>query len=388
MMALQAQSVIVGWQIYSLTGNPLLLGLIGLVEAVPAITCALFAGHIVDISRPYIIYRMCIASLMCVTAGLTIVCGGHITVSKNILLYSIFGGIFLSGMARSFLMPASFTLLPQIVDRKDITAATSWLTTGFQIASVSGPALAGLVYGGYGSDGAWLMPLFLLFLASFILAFMKPPKFAHKEKSNNSTLKSMKLGWKFVLSNPNLLAVMVLDMFAVLFGGAVAMLPAFADQILHVGSEGLGALRASPALGAIITSVIFSLKPLKKISMAHLLVVVAGFGVCMIGFGFSQNFWLSMIFLALSGAFDSISMIIRFTIMQILTPDHMRGRVSAVNSMFVISSNEIGAFESGVAAYFLGLVPSVIFGGFATLIVVATTIIAMPKFRKFSIIPD
>jgi hypothetical protein len=191
-----------------------------------------------------------------------------------------------------------------------------------------------------------------------------------------------------MLQNPKILSVMTLDMFAVLFGGAVAMLPAFADQVLHVGSEGLGALRAAPALGAVFTALIFALRPMKVFSAKRLLIVVAGFGLCMIGFGLSTSFWLSMLFLALSGAFDSVSMITRGTIMQLLTPERMRGRVSSVNSMFIISSNEIGAFESGLAAKWLGLTPSVVFGGMATLFVVFATAMLSPDFRKMVVRSD
>jgi sugar phosphate permease len=175
---------------------------------------------------------------------------------------------------------------------------------------------------------------------------------------------------------------MALDMFAVLFGGAVAMLPAYADQVLHVGSQGLGALRAAPALGSIVTALALAMWPLKRIRAALLLWAITGFGICMIGFGLSNIFWLSMLFLALSGMFDSISVVMRATIMQLLTPDSMRGRVSSVNSMFIISSNEIGAFRSGTTASIFGLVPSVVMGGVITLMVVSATALWVPKLRR------
>ena len=195
-------------------------------------------------------------------------------------------------------------------------------------------------------------------------------------------MRSIAEGWKFIWQSRTLLSVMTLDMFAVLFGGAVAMLPAYADQVLHVGSEGLGLLRAAPAFGAGITALLLAVRPMKEIRASTLLWVVGGFGVCMIGFGISTVFWISMAMLALSGVFDSVSMVIRSTLMQLLIPDHMRGRVSSVNSMFFISSNEIGAFQSGLAAKLLGLVPSVIFGGACALVVVAITALASPKLRK------
>jgi MFS family permease len=310
------------------------------------------------------------------------VAGGFIPVTPDHLLYCLFAGVFISGIARSFIMPATFSLMPQIVARKDFPAASSWLTSGFQTASICGPAFAGLIYGGYGPRGAWMLPAFLLLLSFLMLNYLPAPSHAREMQKREPAIKSILSGWAFILQNPVLLSLMSLDMFAVLFGGATAMLPAYADQILHVGAQGLGALRAAPAIGAVITALVFALKPMKKLSAKRLLLAVTGFGLCMIGFGFSHYFWLSMIFLALSGAFDSISMIIRGTVMQLLTPDHMRGRVSSVNSMFIISSNEIGAFESGLAAHVMGLVPSVAFGGLATLFVAGITALVSPKFRK------
>lgn len=382
MMGYQAQAVIVGWQVYSLTHDLLLLGLIGLTEAVPAIGCAFFAGHIVDISRPKTVYAACLAVLSVNTFFLMLAGGGYLEIAHHHLLVFLFAGVFLSGLARAFIMPSSFTMLAQIVPRRNMPAATSWLTSGFQVAAICGPAFAGLIYGGYGPRGAWFMPFLLLSLGFVVISMVKVPAQPPRGDKREPAMKSIKAGWTFILKNPVLLSVMTLDMFAVLFGGAVAMLPAYADQVLHVGSQGLGALRAAPALGAVITAVLLGLRPMKRISARMLLWVVAGFGLCMIGFGLSTIFWLSMLFLALSGALDAVSMIIRSTLMQLLTPDRMRGRVSAVNSMFIISSNEIGAFESGVAAKFLGLVPSVVFGGIATLVVVALTALLSPKFRR------
>lgn len=369
-MALVAQAVIVGWQIYSITHDPFYLGLIGLTEAVPAIFCALFAGHIVDISRPYTVYILCIGTHVLNTLMLAAVGGGFITVTPDYLFYFIFIGVFISGLARSFLIPASFSMVPKIVPRKDIPAASSWLMSGFQIAAVGGPMLAGLLYGGYGARGAWFLPVFLLLMAFAIMSFIRVPYMRRTDEKRENAVRSIIAGWTFILKNQTLLSVMALDMFAVLFGGAVAMLPAFADQVLHVGAEGLGLLRAAPGIGAIVMALFLAVRPMKKISARLLLWVVAGFGVCMIGFGLSQSFWLSMLFLFFSGLFDSVSMITRGTLMQLLTPESMRGRVSAVNSMFIISSNEIGAFESGVAARFLGLTPSVVLGGIVTLGVV------------------
>lgn len=385
MMALQAQAIIVGWQVYSITKDPFLLGLTGLTEAIPAILCALYAGHVVDISHPQKIYRACIGLLTVNSILLLVIAGGYTPLSQDAVLLYIFFGVFVSGLARSFAMPAAFSILPKIVPRAEIPAAAAWQSSTFQIGAIAGPALAGLIYGGYGAHGAWLFPVLILSLAFIGVSFMRLPDHV-PAATRPKAFDSIREGWAFILSNKTLLNVMAIDMFAVLFGGAVAMLPAFADQILHIGPEGLGALRTAPAIGAIITATILALKPMKVISAKRLLFVVAGFGICMIGFGLSHAFWLSMLFLALSGAFDSVSMVIRGTLMQLLTPETMRGRVSAVNSMFIISSNEIGSFESGLAARLFGLVPSVVIGGCATLGVAAIATL-QKDFRKTAIRP-
>jgi hypothetical protein len=381
MLALQAQSVSVGWQIYSLTKSYFLLGLTGLVEAIPAISCALFAGHVVDVGHPHKIYKACLFALLLNTSMLLVFGGGMAPIDKDQLKLLIFAGIFISGVARSFTAPASFTLLSQIVRREEMPAATAWNGTGFQIAAISGPAVAGIIYGGYGPKGAWLLPALLMLGAFIAVNAIKLGPLQRGERRENA-IKSIKAGWKFIWTHKVLLSMMALDMFAVLFGGATAMLPAYADQVLHVGSEGLGALRAAPAIGAVGMTLMLALRPMRHISAARLLWVVAAFGVCMIGFGASTNFWLSLFFLALSGMFDSINMTIRGVLAQLLTPDNMRGRVASISSMFIISSNEIGAFESGTAAKLLGLVPSVVLGGIGTLIVTGAIALMSPAFRK------
>ena len=378
--ALQAQAVIIGWQIYELTHDPLLLGLAGLAEAIPAITCALFAGYVVDHARPQRVYMYCLLALTLNTLLLFLIGGQIIELDVLPFLLLSYGAIFTSGLARSFIMPSSFSLLAQIIPMRDISSASAWLSSGFQVAVIVAPAVAGFVYGGYGPSVAWTMPMFLMLAAFFMVLGIKP--LPRTGKKRESAMKSIREGWQFIIKTPVLLGSMSLDMLAVLFGGAIALLPAFAADILHVGSEGLGALRAAPAVGAVIMALIMAIKPMKVISIKRLLWVVVGFGISMIGFGFSTSLWLSMAFLALSGMFDSVSMVIRQTLMQKMTPDHMRGRVSSVNSMFVISSNEIGAFESGVLAKFFGLVPSVVIGGVGTLIVAVGAAWASPAMRN------
>lgn len=381
-MGLQAQAVIVGWQIYSITKDVWLLGLTGLVEAVPAIACALVAGHFVDNGNPKKLYLICLATLAANTLALLLIAGGIIQVPGGNIIPWIFAGLFISGLARGFLSPCSFTLLSRIVTKNDMPSAAAWMSSGLQTASVVGPATAGIIYGGYGATAAWFLPTMLLTCAVMMLAGLKVTHTASNTEKREPAWKSITTGWKYILNNQVLLSMMTLDMFAVLFGGAVAMLPAVADQVLHTGSEGLGILRAAPAVGAIVTGITLAVYPMRHISALRLLVVVAGFGVCMIGFGLSTSFWLSVILLIISGCFDSVSMIIRGTLMQLLTPDNMKGRLSSINSMFIISSNEIGAFESGTAARLLGLVPSIVFGGVCTILVVAATAALAPKFRK------
>jgi hypothetical protein len=219
----------------------------------------------------------------------------------------------------------------------------------------------------------------------FLSGIGHPHRHYRSSEKREPAVKSIRAGWRFILDNHVLLAIMALDMFAVLFGGATAMLPAFADRILHLGSEGLGALRASPAIGAMIMAIVLATHPLRHIRATTLLAVVTGFGLSMAGFGLSSTFWLASLCLILSGAFDSCSVVIRNSLMQLLTPETMRGRVSAVSSMFIISSNEIGAFESGVAARLLGLIPSIVLGGIGTLIVVALVAGLSPKLRRLSV---
>lgn len=380
-MALQAQAVIVGWQIYSITRDPWMLGLTGLAEAAPALFSALFAGHIVDKSRPTRIYFWSISAMALNSFVLMLLGGGHFAASQSTIIASLFLGVFISGIARSFTMPSAFTLLPRYVTRPQLSAASAWLNSSFQTAAIGGPAIAGLIYGGYGAHGAWYLPVLLLICAA-IMARALTAQNPSRGDVREPAFQSIKAGWAFILKTPVVLSVMALDMFAVLFGGAVAMLPAYADQILHVGAEGLGALRAAPALGSVSAALFLAMRPMRHLSGTRLLWVFAGFGVCMIGFGLSTAFWLSMLFLAASGMFDCINVVIRSTIIQLMTPDHMRGRVSSVNSMFVISSNEIGAFESGTAARFLGLVPSVVLGGIATLGIVIGIAILSPSLRK------
>ena len=382
-LALQIQAVVVGWQIYSITKDPLSLGLIGLAEAIPSIFVALYAGHVADnVNRKNIIITCVLVLLICAAALLfyTLPLGSGLL--RQFGVWPVYLVIFFSGIARGFNGPAVFSFMPQIINNKGLYAnAVSWSTTTWQGAAMAGPAIGGLIYGFWGITASYAIDVVLMLVATtfFFLIKAKPLPPSEVRLPIKESLLS---GIRFVFRNQIILSAISLDLFAVLFGGAVALLPIFASDILRTGPEGLGFLRASPAVGSILMAVYLTHRPIHVNAGKRKLLCVAGFGLCMILFGLSTNFWFSLLLLGLSGAFDSISVIIRSTLMQTLTPEHMKGRVSSVNNIFVGSSNEIGAFESGFTARFMGVVPSVIFGGCMTLLVVGVTSWKAEKLRK------
>ena len=291
----------------------------------------------------------------------------------------------MSGIARGFLGPAIFAVMPQLLPSKDLFQnAVSWNSTTWQTASVVGPALGGLIYGLYGIKITCAFDIFLMLFAISVSVLISSKPLPPQE-TKYTLWESLTLGIKFIFNNTIILNAITLDLFAVLFGGAVALLPAFAKDILKCGPEGLGILQAAPAAGSVAMALLVTYFPLKKAAGAKLLIAVAGFGLTMIGFAISEFFWLSFALLLLSGVFDSVSVIVRSTLLHTFTPEHMKGRVSAVNNVFIGSSNEIGAFESGAAAKLLGIVPSVVFGGIMTLLVVATMGIKSKKLRKLDL---
>ncbi len=369
-LAIQIQAVVVGWQVYEITKDPLSLGLIGLAEAVPSIGISLYAGHVADsISRKRIIIIAVAVLLLCSAALLyfTIDIGSFVLAHGALPIYSV---IFLSGFARGFLSPANFAFMPQLIPRELYPSAVTWVSTVWESASVAGPAIGGFIYGFFGISVAYGVDaiLVLVSLIAYGCVVARPVPAATEEQGVAEKIKS---GIRFVFQNKIILSAISLDLFAVLFGGAVALLPIFASEILNAGPQGLGLLRAAPGIGALLMAVYLTHNPVHRNVGRILLLCVAGFGFSMIGFAISTSFWLSMALLLASGMFDCVSVIVRGTVIHTMTPENMKGRVSAVNSMFVGSSNEIGAFESGVAARILGVVPSVIFGGFMTLGVVA-----------------
>jgi MFS family permease len=383
-MASLMQSVIVGWQIYAISHNVLWLGFIGLAEVIPQIGISLFAGHYIDLWNRRKIVNYTTLLLIFGALILLIYSADATYFSERFGIIPIFITIFLTGLARGILGPAQVALLGQLVPRNLYANAATWNSANWQVAAVMGPAIGGLVYGFWGIIPAYSLVLGLYTLSFFMIMLIKIGR--HKViETTEGVFTRIRSGINFVFKTPELLGAFTLDMFAVLFGGAVAMLPVFASDILHIGPQGLGLLRACPAIGATLMAFLLMFRPPMRETGKILFICVLGFGLCMIGFGLSKSFILSGLLLILSGAFDNVSVVIRGTILQLYTPDEMRGRVASVNSIFIGSSNELGAFESGVAAKLMGLVPSVVFGGIMTLAVVFATIRVNKPLRKLSL---
>lgn len=383
-MATLMQSVIVGWQIYDLTHNVLWLGFIGLVEVIPQVSISLFAGHYIDLWNRRKIVNYTTLILILGSTILLIYSSNTEFFTERFGIFPVFITIFLTGLSRGILQPAQVALMGQLVPRNLYANAATWNSANWQMAAVLGPAIGGMVYGFHGIIAAYTLVLSLYSLAFFMIMFVKTG--IHQVvATTEGVFTRIRSGIDFVFKTPELLGAFTLDMFAVLFGGAVALLPVFASEILLVGPQGLGLLRACPSIGATIMAFILMFRPPMKHSGKMLFIAVTGFGLSMIAFALSKSFILSGFLLVLSGAFDSVSVVIRGTILQLFTPDNMRGRVASVNSIFIGSSNELGAFESGVTAKLMGVVPSVVFGGFMTLAVVLTTIKINKPLRRLSL---
>ncbi|WP_400071074.1 MFS transporter [Zobellia russellii] len=383
------QFIVIEWQVYSMTKDPLSLGIIGLMEVIPAVSMALFAGHIVDQKEKRNLLVKCIFGFSVISFGLFMLSWPSMEdkLETKTILYCIYFLVFLGGIVRSFLGPTIFSLIALIVPKKIYPNAATWSSTTWQLSAVLGPALAGFSISWIGVH--WSMCLIFGFsIMALISLFQIKRKPILNPKIGEPVFESLREGLRFVFSTKAVFGALTLDMIAVLFGGAVALLPIFAQDILHVGSEGFGVLRAAPAVGAALTMLGSTRFPLHKNAGKKLLFAVFGFGICMIVFGLSTYFWLSVIALFVSGAVDGVSMIIRQTILQLKTPDNMRGRVASVNSMFVGSSNELGAFESGLTAKLMGTVTAVVFGGAMTLLTVGATAIVSPTFRKLDLQKD
>src|SRR2546425_7000876 len=372
----QMQKVAIGWEIYERTHSAIYLGYAGLVQFVPQVLLMLFAGHIVD---TYNRKRVFMAALVCNAAAAA---GLAVNAAGGVSIYVLYGCLLAYGTARAFIMPARQAFLPGIVPLEIFSTAVSWNSSGFEISSMAGPAIGGLLIGFFQSPTlVYTINAVGQFIFIALLAGI-----AYKARAGARqplTLTSFSAGFRFVWKAKAILAAMALDMFGVLLAGATAMMPIYAKDILHVGARGLGWLIAAPSIGAFSMAMIQAHRgPLRKAGRT-LLFAVAGFGTVTVIFGISRSFWLSMVMLLLLGSCDNLSVVIRLTLVQVLTPDDMRGRVSALNALFIGTSNELGAFESGLVANFFGPVFSVVSGGVGTIVVVALMTWLSPDLRRY-----
>jgi MFS family permease len=371
----QMMGVAIGWELYERTRAPLALGLVGLVQVLPVILLALPAGHTADrFDRK----RIMVISMLLLGAGAL---GLAVLSYLGGALSLIYGCLLLIGVARAFQSPATGALLAQVVPPEHFTNAATWESSAWQASAIIGPALGGLIIAVRGSaTPVYAIVAGLLLALALLLTRLRPRPVARADE--DLTLRSLFAGLRFVWDTKIILAAITLDMFAVLLGGATALLPVFARDILQVGATGLGWLRAAPAVGAILAALALAYLPPFRRAGWTLLAVVAGFGLATIVFGLSRSFGLSLAMLALLGALDNISVVIRSTLVLTRTPDEMRGRVNAVHSVFIGISNELGAFESGVAAALLGTVGAVVGGGIGTLLVVGLVALGWPEVRR------
>jgi MFS family permease len=374
-MGTEMQSVAVGWELYVRTRSATYLGLVGLVQFLPVVLLALPAGHAAD---RYSHKRLLLAA----QALLTLASGSLAALSyAKGPIPLVYVCLLLAGISQAINAPARWAILPQIVPLKDLTNAITWNSSGWQVASMAGPALGGMVIALTGDAFAtYVLTATAALIVILLFSTLKPR--ASERSTEPLSLRSLMAGIGFVRRTKLILATITLDLFAVLLGGATALLPIFAEDILHIGPAGLGWLRAAPSIGAFAMALALAHRPPMRRAGRALLWAVAGFGAATIVFGISRDPVLSFLILALTGALDNISIVVRGTLVQILTPDVMRGRVSAVNNIFITSSNELGAFESGITARLFGPVWSVVGGGIGTLLVVGIVMLVWPEIRR------
>jgi MFS family permease len=391
-MALNMQTTIVSYMLYQLARDEygikhaqLSLGMLGLAEVIPAVGFSIFSGHLTDRREKKGLLLQCIGgyvllSLFFIMLALPSIQKG---VGTHYIIWLIYLGTFVGGALRAFVSPATFALLGGLIPRRLYAGASTWSSSAWQFGAVAGPLVGGLLLGSASFSLSLAgVTVFAAIAFAVVLAFSRQQP---APSEHESFLKSLKEGLQLVFHTELILAALALDMFAVLFGGAVALLPVYADDILKVGPEGYGWLRAAASIGSVFTLLMFSVIPLRTNPGIKLLLSIAGFGITTIVFGISTSFVLSFAMLLLGGAFDAVSVVIRSTILQLYTPCGMRGRVAAVNTMFISSSNEIGALESGVTARAMGTVPAVVFGGCMTLLVVVVTWFKSPALRKLDL---
>jgi len=381
MLSYQIVAVTVGWHIYEVTRNPFSLGLIGLAEVLPFFCVAPFAGYLVDHLPRRRLGMVACSGLVMTALVLTAVAQGWLPFHG---VWPIYAAIALTGMVRAFLSPIYNALFARVLERTQYARGAGLGAVVFQAGMVAGPALGGLLVAWGGKGVAYGVAVGVSLIALGCLAALRVSEPVHTGPAA-PIFKSIAEGGRFVLGNRIMVGAMALDMFSVLLGGVVAMLPAFLHEILHHGPEGLGVLRAAPALGSVCVGLWLARRPLQRNAGRVLLFAVAGFGLCVIGFGLSSNFWLSAAILLFYGAFDGVSVVVRSTILQLATPEEMRGRVSSINGIFISSSNELGAFYAGTMAKLLGLVPAVVLGGFAVLSVAGITAWKNPTLRRLNL---
>jgi MFS family permease len=370
-IALLIQEVVLAYEIYKITHNPLALGLIGLAEAVPFISLVLFGGHFADNRDKKKIMQVTLSLIIASSVFLLYSSTQLQSADQDFHIYSIYAVIFIIGLSKGFFSPAASSLNPFLVPKEVFANAATWNSSFWQLGSILGPGVAGFLYAYAGLSGS-LMTVIALLLGVMICIFqIENRPVPVKTVQHESIWHSLREGIAYVFKTKIILYSISLDLFSVLFGGVIAILPIFAEDILKVGAEGLGILRAAPSVGAVVTMVTLVYFPPLKYAWRNLILAIAGFGVATLIFGVSTNFWISVVALFFTGAFDSISVVIRQTVLRFYTPDEMRGRVSSVNGVFVSTSNEMGAFESGVAAKFFGTVPSVLLGAGVTLVLVS-----------------
>jgi MFS family permease len=381
-MGLRMMGTLVAWWMYELTGDAFYIGMLGLAEAIPAVGLSLYAGYVIDKSekRKLLLTTVFLFGICSFVLLATSTDWFHKDFGNKLIIVSVYSIIFITGAIRSFSGPAFSAIIASIVPRELLIAASQLSSTSWLIASITGHAVAGFLIAWLHVTGTFIVIVSLIFTGLFLLSKLKekPPTMNTEKK----TLEAVAEGLKYVFKTKEVLAALSLDLFAVLFGGAVAMVPVYAKDILHVGPIGFGWLNAATDIGSIIMVISLTISPLKRKQGIKLLFAVAGFGACIIIFGLSKWYWLSFVALLVSGVLDGVSVVVRGNIMQLKTPDELRGRVMSVNSMFINSSNEIGQFESGVAAKLMGVIPSVVFGGCMTILVVVTTWFKAPSLKK------
>ena len=383
--AVKMLAVVAGWQMYMITRDPLHLGFLGLAEAIPAIGIALYAGWVVDRSRPLVVYQgVLLGSLV---SGLVIWYSQResAAIPNDTRVLALYLASFVGGCARGFSQPSMFAIVPRIVPRGELARASAYTSSAMQLATILGPALGGVFYGwlGVSFPASFACAMLVVAILSTLLIRTRVP--APERVGKGPVAEELLSGLRFVFGHGILLPALTLDMLSVFFGGVTALLPIFAAEVLFTDSRGLGLLRAAPAIGAGLMSFGLTRLDYRERAGKWLLASVTGFGLCILAFALSRNLWLSIGALALSGAFDSVSMIVRGTAVQFASPDAMRGRISSVNSIFIGSSNELGEFESGLAAHLLGTVPAVLFGGFMCLATVAGVAVLAPGLRGLNL---